>query len=494
MTNIFVRSVAGVSLLGICAFVCPAGALSATPDGKLNVLFIAVDDLRPQLGCYGHTEMVTPSLDRLAREGRVFNHHYVQAPTCGASRCSMLTGHYPSAPAAYENEAFATLAREPDKAIVSLPALFQQNGYNTVSIGKITHAPDGRRDDGETELPFGWDETDLPLGVWKDAWSAFFAYAGGGTRVVGKSAVTERADVDDRGYPDGLIADAAIAKLKALKDEAFFLAVGFFKPHLPFNAPAKYWDLYEPALLPAVPNSEPPLNVDPTISLHKSGEMLGRYTGFSDARRGVSPAEARRLRHAYYACVSYVDAQIGRVLAELDRLGLSESTVVVVWGDHGWHLGEHGIWGKHTLHEVALRSPLIVRTPKMASPGIETGAFVESVDIFPTLAEVCGLKPPPGFAGVSFVRQLREPSAPGTPAVYGFWSRGQAHTVRTERYRLIHWAVPKVKNRPPVEQIELYDHQNDPNETTNIAGNEPDVVAELQRQLRASVPLLDDGS
>jgi arylsulfatase A-like enzyme len=263
---------------------------------------------------------------------------------------------------------------------------------------------------------------------------------------------------------------------------------------LPFNAPAKYWDLYEPALLPAVPNSEPPLNVDPTISLHKSGEMLGRYTGFSDARRGVSPAEARRLRHAYYACVSYVDAQIGRVLAELDRLGLSESTVVVVWGDHGWHLGEHGIWGKHTLHEVALRSPLIVRTPKMASPGIETGAFVESVDIFPTLAEVCGLKPPPGFAGVSFVRQLREPSAPGKPAVYGFWSRGQAHTVRTERYRLIHWAVPKVKNRPPVEQIELYDHQNDPNETTNIAGNEPDVVAELQRQLRASVPLLDDGS
>lgn len=308
----------------------------AEPSHRKNVLFIAVDDLRPQLHCYGREEMVTPNIDRLAADGRMFRRHYVQVPTCGASRCAMLTGRYPSQPGQYDNEAFETLPRE-GPAIASLPGMFRAHGYRTVSIGKITHSPDGRRDDGQDELPFAWDETGVPSGPWKTGWDAFFAYADGSTRIPGQTPATERADVSDDGYPDGLIADAAIAELNELQGQPFFLAVGFFKPHLPFNAPTKYWDLYDPAVLPAATNPQAPMNVDPAISLHKSSELTPRYTGLKEPGV-VSEAEARNLQHSYRACVSYVDAQIGRVLEELDHLGLRENTIVVLWGDHGWHL------------------------------------------------------------------------------------------------------------------------------------------------------------
>jgi arylsulfatase A-like enzyme len=467
-------------------FLLAIASVAAAKERPLNVLFIAVDDLRPQLGCYGHEEMVTPSLDRLAQEGRRFNHHYVQVPTCGASRCALLTGQYPSLPEAYDNDAFSTLPRTPGKGPLSLPALFQRNGYTTVSIGKISHEPDGLLTDGEPELPFGWDEVGMPHGKWQDAWAAFFAYAGGKTRVVRKTPVSERGDVPDNGYPDGLIANAAIAKLNQLKGKRFFLAVGFIKPHLPFNAPARYWDLYNPAELPVPANPAPPSDVDPSISLHNSGEMRGQYTGFSEPGV-VTEAESRHLRHAYRACVSYVDAQIGRVLAEVDRLGLRENTIVVVWGDHGWHLGEHGIWGKHTLHEVALRSPLLVRVPGMAEPGVAAEGLVESVDIYPTLAELCGLPPLSGLSGKSFASLLKNPRANGKPAVFGFWRGGRAHTIRTPKYRLTQWAGNA--SGSPVLQTELYDQGHDPDETLNVARDHPETVEELSSRLREVVPL-----
>ncbi len=464
---------------------------AADGDGQLNVLFIAVDDLRPQLGCYGASEMRTPSLDKLASEGRRFNHHYVQVPTCGSSRLAMLTGQYPSQPAAYDNNAFATLPRVKTREPISIPELFQRNGYATVSIGKITHSPDGRRDDGANELANGWDEVGMPHGEWKDAWAAFFAYAGGKTRVVRETPVTEKADVPDNEYPDGLIAEAAIAKLQELKDKPFFLAVGFIKPHLPFNAPSRYWDMYDPNTLPPAPNPQPPANVDPSISLHRSSEMRGQYTGFS-VPGIVTEEEGRNLRHAYRACVSYADAQIGRVLSELDRLGLREKTVVVVWGDHGWHLGEQGVWGKHTLHEAALRSPLLIRTPNMASPGAAAEAVVESVDIFPTLAELCGLPAPSGLSGRSLAPLLEDENAPGKPAVFGFWKNGHGHSIRTPRYRLTLYTDRD--NPRQVIQTELYDHQADPLETENIAAKRPKVVRELTKQLRQTVPMLKKNS
>lgn len=486
------RQAAGGAAMWCCAalavvFCIPSTSCAAAPAKPLNVLFIAVDDLRPQLGCYGHPGMVTPRLDQLAAEGRRFEHHYVQVPTCGASRCAMLTGRYPAAPAAYDNGAFATLPRDAGAASPSMPEAFRRAGYATAAIGKITHEPGGKLASGEDELAHAWDETGMPTGKWKDAWSAFFAYADGSTRVPGKTPATERGEVADDGYPDALIADAAIEKLEQLKGEPFFLAVGFIKPHLPFNAPAKYWDLYEEAAIDLAPNPAPPAGVDPSISLHKSGELTPRYTGL--AKKGVvSDAEARRLRHAYYACVSYVDAQIGRVLDELDRLGLRDSTIVVVWGDHGWHLGDHGIWGKHTLHDVALRSPLLVRVPGMAQPGAAAEGSVESVDIYPTLAELCGLDAPAAVDGKSFAPLLADPTAEGKPAVYGFWARGRAHSIRTPEYRLTQWT----KQGEPMEvaQIELYDHRADPHETVNIAKEHPEVVKSLLGKLRTEAPLL----
>ena len=210
----------------------------------------------------------------------------------------------------------------------------------------------------------------------------------------------EMADVDDNGYADGLNARAAVAELRDLKrrGQPFLLATGFYKPHLPFNAPKRYWDLYDRDRIDLAPNPSPPHGVDPSITLHRSYEPTTHYR-WPGGEGNISAAEARTLRHAYMACVSYVDAQIGKVLDELRRLGLEDDTITVLWSDHGWHLGEHGIFGKHTNHEVATRSPLIIRTPRMNDPGSPAGGLVESLDLYPTLTDLCGLEPPPGSCG-----------------------------------------------------------------------------------------------
>jgi arylsulfatase A-like enzyme len=478
-------------LLTVCAVVALQGRLfdcivSAAPPP--NILFIAIDDLRPQLHCYGCEEMKTPSIDRLAQEGRLFTRHYVQVPTCGASRCALLTGRYPAQPEHYGNNAFLALPRSAASAVSTLPGLFRSQGYHTASIGKITHSPDGMTDSGEPELPFSWDEVGVPTGRWRTGWDAFFAYADGSTRIPGETPATERANVPDDGYPDGLIAEAAIEKLHELKEQPFFLAVGFFKPHLPFNAPSRYWELYDDAGMPPAPNADAPIGVDPAISLHKSGELTPRYTGLKQAGV-VDEEEATRLRHAYAACVSYVDAQVGRVLDELDQLGLNDNTIVVLWGDHGWHLGEHGVWGKHSLHEVALRSPLIVRVPQQPHAGEPSGAIVESVDVFPTLVELCGLSVPQ-VDGKSFAAALKDPAADGKEAALGFWAGGRAHSLRTERYRLTEWRDRADPAR--VAQVELYDHHSDRHETKNIAADRPELVEELTAKLRSRAPLLKD--
>jgi len=461
---------------------------------KPNVLFIAIDDLRPELGSYGEQHMVTPNLDRLAAQGRLFRHHYVQVPTCGASRYALLTGRYPQQPAALSNNAFALAPKTAPADAYSLPMLFKQHGYETVSLGKITHSPDGLKGDdkkversNEPELPFSWDTLWGPSGPWQDSWRAFFGYAGGKTRDRKTTPAFENVEVPDEGYPDGLTTEEAIRQLNRLKDKPFFLAVGFFKPHLPFNAPKKYWDLYDAEKLPRIPAPESPANVNPKISLHKGGELFGQYafngTKYSDA----DATRAADLRHAYFAAVSYSDTQVGRVLAELDRLGLSKNTIVVVWGDHGWHLGDNGVWGKHTLHERALHSALIIRTPEMEAPGKSTDAIVETVDLFPSLAELAGLSTPVGLSGRSIVPLLQNPARPWPHSAHSFW-RNSGHTgqsIRTSQYRLTRWVNDQTKE---VAQMELYDHQKDPFETKNIAMNKPEVVQKLIAQLLTPAP------
>jgi arylsulfatase A-like enzyme len=458
---------------------------------KPNVLFIFVDDLRPDLGCYGNPEVRSPHLDSLAGHATVFRRQYVTVPTCGASRVSLLTGRYPRTKSDLSNDAAKT--RMHGGPAGALPETFIEqlkwNGYYTVGIGKVSHSADGyvypytSPKSDRLELPHSWNEMLFDPGKWKTGWNAFFAYANGDSRISrkGEAPPYESAPVDDEGYPDGLTAKLAIKKIEELagKDQPFFLGVGFFKPHLPFNAPQKYWDLYQEEDISLTHSPGIPQNVHPA-SLHESGEFNQYRLGDEKAslERPVTDTYARKLRHGYYAGISYVDAQIGKVLAALKRSGLDRNTVIVVWGDHGYHLGDDRVWGKHTVFEYALRSVLILKTPQQQK-GAACGQVVSSADIYPTLMELCGVKMPYRADGESIASLTRKTSDPSLRnAAYSYFRQGV--TLRTSRYRLTKYY------RKAQPQIELYDHENDPYENRNIAAEEPATVQRLMK-------LLDEG-
>ena len=452
---------------------------------KPNVVFIAVDDLRPQLGAYGLDFMVTPNMDRLASQGRLFTNHFVQAPTCGASRYSMLRSIRPTKPEQLSNSAFYELldSDRPDQP-ESIAHYFRENGYKTVGIGKISHTPDGKiftyegEGEGRPEMPKSWDEFSGPTGKWGTAWNALFAYSDGSNRNMDRGAYPayERAEGGDEILPDGLIAQSAVDKIAELKDETFFLGVGFFKPHLPFTAPAKYWDYYDRDKIELSPNPQAPLGVAKS-SLHDSGEMFANY-GPHDSK-GAAGVEidheyAKLLRHAYFAAVSYVDAQVGKVLNALDENGLTENTIVVLWGDHGWHLGDHTIWGKHSTYDRSLKSTLIIRAPLMADRGLATESLVESIDLFPTLVDLAGLNPIEGLDGLSLKPILNDAEKVLKTAVFSAWRNRQS--IRTERFRMTRYESSEIR-------YELFDHLYDLEETKNVASDNPEVVSSMSKAI-----------
>lgn len=449
-----------------------------------NILFICVDDLRTELGCYGEDHIISPNLDKLAREGFLFSNHFVNVPTCGASRNCLLTGKLPATKQHLQNNITTETIAKREEAEV--PGTFihhlRRNGYYTVGIGKISHHPDGLvygyMDPGsdKLELPYSWDEMLFNPGKWETGWNAFFGYADGTNRNTLKKEVKpyECADVPDEAYPDGLTANLAIKKLNELKDKGrpFFLGVGFFKPHLPFNAPKKYWDLYNRNEVPTAPFASVPENASKR-SLHSSNEFNQYKLGEEKAslNSAVSDAYARKVRHAYFACVSYVDAQIGKVLQELEDLGLADNTIVVVWGDHGWHLGDHLVWGKHTIFERALKSAFIIRKPNDKG-GKKIEKIVSTTDIYPTLMELCNVPVEHLLDGNSLIGLMQNPHDPSwRNTAYGYFRDGIS--VRTDRYRLNKYF------RDGSTEIELYDHLEDPNETKNIAADTPEVVKQL---------------
>jgi len=463
-----------LGLLGQAAITC-----AQTPV-RPNLLFVAFDDLRPQLGCYGEPWMKTPNIDRLSSQGRLFRRHYVQVATCGASRHALLTGLRPSCNEDYFNSPFKFHQPELAKrSVESFVHLFRQNGYHTVAIGKISHNPDN----SAADLPRSWNEVIQLRGQWSLAVRAY-------VRPVNREAYPpfEAGDADDEAYPDGLLAAQAVKTLKRLKGSPFLLALGFYKPHLPFNAPKKFWDLYDAEQIPPPPFPNVPTGVNPHISLHPSFELVEQYRGMPE---GALESEVyhRKLRHGYCAAVSYVDAQVGKVLNELDRLDLSSNTIVVLWGDHGWHLGDLGVWGKHTAFERALRSPLIVRLPRMDFPGVPTDELIETVDIYPTLAELCGLTAPSGLGGDSFRALLHDPQAKGPIEAFGYhrpWRNPDkpnpwGKTLRTDRFRFTAWT--REREGGDIVQLELYDHPTDPEESNNIARQSPEVVRTLLRRM-----------
>jgi len=452
-----------------------------------NILFICVDDLRPQTGAYGEKYMVTPNLDQLASEGRLFNKHYAIVPTCGASRFSMLNAVYPKTREQLENSIFRKNLKSPTTKPESLVEVLKQGGYYTVGMGKISHSGDGliyEKTDASApvmELPNSWDEFHYNPGNWGKGDDAILGYAGGENRqsLFRQVPPYERGEVDDVGYPDGLMANLAVDQLDNLKNskKPFFLAVGFFKPHLPFTAPAKYWDLYDEQNLPLAKVQNIPENTS-RASFHNSSEFNKYEKGEErpDLDHPLSAGYSRLIRHAYFASVSYVDAQIGKVLDALKAKGLADNTIVVIWGDHGWHLGDQSIWGKHTLSEYSLRSTLIIKAPGMKDPGKPSNAVVESIDIFPTLMELVGLRVPDFVDGKSLSNIIDDSQGRSDGIAFGYYRNGLS--LRTDRYRLTRY----FREQQPT--IELYDYKIDPHESNNVAAKRPLIVDSLMMILK----------
>jgi len=439
----------------------------------------------------GAVPSVTPYMDRLAAEGALFTRHFTNVPTCGASRYALLTGRAPRVSGVRAgNDTFhrgpARLTPGPHDGAQSMPELFRRNGYHTVLLGKLSHMPDGRvyaydgSGDGAEELPGAFHELATPFGSWARGWGAFFAYPNGLHREKGLASapLMDFDAVHDDELPDGLIASAACQQLASLaaRSEPFFLAVGFFKPHMPFVAPHGDWVAVERELA--------------TVSLPV--ETASRYAGasaefnsyvapFVDEARD-SPANLLATRRAYFACVRYVDRQVGRVLEALDVLGLEEDTIVVLWGDHGWHLGESGIFGKHTPFERALHAPLVVRAPGRISAGVRIDALVESVDVYPTLVDLCDLGERATrwpLDGASLLPLFSGERSSVREAAIATW--GAAVSVRTERWRMI-----TRERGGTFDQIELYDLREGPEPTFDHAASEPEIVARLLRLLETT--------
>jgi len=446
-------------------------------EQKYNVLFIAVDDLRPDLGCYGDPVAVTPNIDLLASDGMTFIRAYCQQAVCAPSRASIMTGLRPDNIRVWDLQ---THFRENMPDVVTLPQYFKNQGYHTREVGKIYHDPLKAKDPQSWSAPSRFHVTQNGRGhkyVLDENCTGKM-----------KAAATEMADVPDTAYIDGKVCLAAIEILNEIKDSTFFLAVGFRRPHLPFSSPEKYWDLYKPEELPPIKNPAPPAGV-PEIALHNWKELRG-YTDMPYIG-DVGPKEVLRLRWGYYAAVSYIDAQIGKLVHELKRLNLYSNTIIVLWSDHGYHLGEHNLWCKITNFELDTRVPLIICLPEQKTAGSRTNAIVELVDVYPTLADVCGFDIPEGLDGQSMKPILEDPDvAWAKPALSQFPRPGyykeqpdyMGYSIRTDQYRYTKWI--RIETGEAFAR-ELYDHFTDPGEEVNLAVEEKskEIILDLDQVL-----------
>jgi arylsulfatase A-like enzyme len=438
------------------------------------------------LGCYGDRLAKTPNIDALAARGMQFNRAYCQQAVCSPSRTSLLTGRRPDTTKIYNLEDHF---RDTIPDVVTLPQHFKDNAYHVQAFGKIYH--------GGLDDPKSWS---MPAtGVVGANYSPRTAAAvrqrrkqaeekglkGRQLTRASRGPAWEAPEIDDEQLNDGDTATRAIAAMNEIKDRPFFLAVGFIKPHLPFVAPKKYFDLHPLASFELPPNGVRPAGA-PDIAFTNFAE-LRNYLGMPQDPAPVPPGDARELIRGYYAATSYMDAQVGRLLAELDKLKLRDNTIVILWGDHGWHLGEQGMWCKHTNFENAARAAMMISVPGQKTAGQKTDALVEYVDIYPTLTELAGLRRADGLEGTSFVPLLTDPTRPWKSAAFSQYPRKggevMGYSMRTDRYRYTEWQDKQGK----VLASELYDHQADPAETRNVAGapEQAKVVEELAKQLKA---------
>jgi arylsulfatase A-like enzyme len=465
----------------LLSFVVPPSFAATAAPARPNILFIAVDDLRPELGCYGKDYIKSPNIDALARSGLRFDRAYVQQAVCSPSRTSIMTGVRPDTSKVWD---LVTSFRVALPDVVTLGQHFKQHGYFVQGMGKIYHG--SLNDEATWSTPWQnpkaakyalpenlkLDERQYAAAAKKKAGNAGAPDTTPSTGQNSRGPAFEAAEVPDNALMDGKVADLAVATLRELsaKSEPFFLAVGLVKPHLPFVAPKKYWDLYDPAAIQLAPNKFRATDAPDYAVL--PGAELRNYDGIP---AGPIPDDlARQLKHGYYASISYMDAQLGRVLAELDRLDLRKNTIIVLWGDHGWKLGEHDAWCKHSTTENDTNAPLLLSAPGMKNPGAKSSALVEMVDIYPTLSELAGLPLPDHLEGVSLKPLLDAPDRPWKSAAFSQYPRTQngglmGYSMRTDRHRLTVWV--NRKDHTQIVATELYDHQVDPQENTNLAGD-----------------------
>ena len=468
-----------------------------------NVLFISVDDLRPSLGCYGDERAVTPRIDALAARGLLFERAYCQMAVCQPSRAAVLSGLRPETTGVMD---LGSDYRERLPDLVALPQLFKNAGYTTLALGKVHHGG-GELDDARSWSSPPWRparwQRHYGMQSTRDELARLQAEAAASNDPIESRRVRffawEAPDVADDELGDGLIAAEAVRLLEKHRDEPLFLAVGFLKPHLPFVAPKRYWDLYPEGSMGRDPRVEPPVGA-PDFALLNSLELRA-YWNVPD-EGPIDDATIENLVRGYYACTSFVDAQVGKLLDALERFELDDDTIVVLWGDHGWHLGDLGIWGKHTNYELATRSPLIVHVPGRGTPGSRSRALVELVDLYPTLAELCGLAAPTNLEATSFAPLLDDPARAWKRGAFHLYPRGvpgvgsvTGRAVRTDRFRLVEWTG----DDSDFLVRELYDFEG-AGETANVAGSpelaeeEAELVELLRGGWRAALPAPESGS
>lgn len=463
---------------------------------KPNVLLLLVDDLKPALGCYGDPVAKTPNIDSLAQRGVRFELAYCNQAVCAPSRFTLMLGSHSTSTGLY---GLGSPLRKVLPDAVTLPQHFARHGYRTESLGKVFHIGHGNQGDPASfSIPHFHDKVIEYLdpastdgGKLTREEALFTNQKLNQIRSLPRGAAFESPTVQDKDYADGRVAAETIRRLEAAKvrrgkdGTPFFITAGFVRPHLPFSAPKRYWDLYDPAKLPQPENAKSPKGA-PAVALKRGGEIAAYKP--VPVNGVVGEALQRELIHGYYASVSYVDAQLGKVLKALDRLELASDTIVVLWGDHGFHLGDLGIWTKHTNYEQANRIPIMIAAPGIAKRGVSTKQLAESVDLFPTLADLAGLPAPQGpqpIDGFSLAPVLKDPSSRVRDhAFHAYPRRKLGRAIRTERYRLVEWKNLKDKTA----EYELYDYQSDPWETRNHAAEQPETVQRLAAKLAKYPP------
>ncbi len=461
-------------------------------DDRPNVLLIMVDDLKPALGCYGDSVAQTPHIDSLAARGMRFDLAYCNQAVCAPSRFTLMLGSHPTSTGLY---GLGSQLRQIVPEAVTLPQYFAEHGYRTESLGKVFHIGHGNHGDPDSfnvehfhdKVIEYLDPRSTPDGQLTREEAYFTNQQLDAIRSLPRGWAFESPDVEDGEYADGRVAAETIRRLQAAKSRRteegtpFFIVAGFARPHLPFSAPLKYWELYDPQSLPMPPFEDLPAGA-PAVAGKRGGEISNYAPVPVDRNSAFSEELKRQLIHGYYASTSFVDAQIGKVIDELDRLALTENTIVVLWGDHGFHLGDLGIWTKHTNYEQANRIPLLIAAPKVTAPGSATKQLAESVDIFPTLAELAGLPAPivpQPVDGVSLVPVLRDPSSRVRDHAYHVFPKQKlGRAIRTERFRLVQWLGIGQPEESAV--YEFYDYEADPLETRNLIAEQPAAAAALK--------------